>query len=383
MLEGLESASAGRGADRTKLNALLNALGKRVFLLNSVHEAEAKLFTTRWTMSYLRGPLTREQIRVLMDNTGRPAAPPPPLPPASAAGSTAPSPEPPAVEPGVWQLVLPEAGPLLHPTLGLRIRATFASRRPAVETPAEVLVSVPFGPDGQPAWQHAGVACATHQAHSPVAHGGPVFVDPPPAARQAAQQQAWQIEGRGQLGENLEIPVLREGKITGAAFETDAEFRLRLEQAAREERDEAVRLMRQKFETKLRSAADKVIRAREAVASQKTQARSAQVQTAISVGTSLLGALFGKRASGLGHITRAGTAARGAARAMKESAEVGTAEEKLAAAEAVAAELEAELETKATEIPSPSALVSSPAILRLKLLPSTLRIESTGILWSS
>ena len=383
VLEGLESASAGRGADRTKLNALLNALGKRVFLLNSVHEAEAKLFTTRWTMSYLRGPLTREQIRVLMDNTGRPAAPPPPLPPASAAGSPAPSPEPPAVEPGVWQLVLPEAGPLLHPTLGLRIRATFASRRPAAEAPAEVLVSVPFGPDGQPAWRQAAVACATHQAHSPVAHGGPVFVDPPPAARQAAQQQAWQIEGRGQLGENLEIPVLREGKITGAPFETDAEFRLRLEQAAREERDEAVRLMRQKFETKLRSAADKVIRAREAVAGQKTQARSAQVQTAISVGTSLLGALFGKRASGLGHITRAGTAARGAARAMKESAEVGTAEEKLAAAEAVAAELEAELETKAAEIPSPSALVSSPVILRLKLLPSTLRIESTGILWSS
>ena len=177
--------------------------------------------------------------------------------------------------------------------------------------------------------------------------------------------------------------MLREGKITGAPFETDAEFRLRLEQAAREERDEAVCLMRQKFETKLRSAADKVIRAREAVAGQKTQARSAQVQTAISVGTSLLGALFGKRASGLGHITRAGTAARGAARAMKESAEVGTAEEKLAAAEAVAAELEAELERKAAEIPSPSALVSSPVILRLKLLPSTLRIESTGILWSS
>jgi hypothetical protein len=101
------------------------------------------------------------------------------------------------------------------------------------------------------------------------------------------------------------------------------------------------------------------------------------------VGTSLLGALFGKRASGLGHITRAGTAARGAARAMKESAEVGTAEEKLAAAEAIAAELEAELERKATEIPSPSALVSSPVILRLKLLPSTLRIESTGILWNS
>jgi len=126
-----------------------------------------------------------------------------------------------------------------------------------------------------------------------------------------------------------------------------------------------------------------VNRAREAVALQKSQARSAQVQTAISVGTSVLTALFGKRASGLGHITRAGTAARGATRAMKESADVGTAEEKLAAAEAAATELAAELEANTTEIPSPSVLASSPEILRLKLLPATLRIESTGILWSA
>jgi hypothetical protein len=107
------------------------------------------------------------------------------------------------------------------------------------------------------------------------------------------------------------------------------------------------------------------------------------VQTAISVGTSVLGALFGKRASGLGHVTRAGTAARGATRAMKETADVGTAEEKLTAAEAAAAELEAELEAKTAEIPSPSTLVSTPEILRLKLLPATLRIESAGILWTA
>jgi hypothetical protein len=133
----------------------------------------------------------------------------------------------------------------------------------------------------------------------------------------------------------------------------------------------------------MRTAADKVNRAREAVARQKSQARSAQVQTAISVGTSVLGALFGKKASGLGHITRAGTAARGAPRAMKESSDVGTAEEKLADAEAAASELEAEVETKIAEIPSPTAVVSHPETLRLKLLPATLRIESAGILWTA
>ena len=382
VLEGLESASAGRGADRAKLTELLNALGKRIFLLNSVHEPAPKLFTTRWTMSYLRGPLTREQIRTLMDNAERPAPAPAPLP-ATAAEPAAASPEPPAAEPGVWQLVADGNGQVLHPSLGLRIRATFASRRPSAEAPAEVLVSVPFGPDGKPSWKHASVAGPSHQTHPPVPHSGPVFAPVNAAALQAAQHQAWQMEARTQLGESLEVPVLREGKITGAPFETDAEFRLRLEQAAREERDETVQVIRRKYETKLRTAADKVNRAREAMARQKSQARSAQVQTAISVGTSVLGALFGKKASGLGHITRAGTAARGATRAMKESADVGTAEEKLAAAEAAAAELEAEVETKIAELPSPAAVVSAPETLRLKLLPATLRVESAGILWTA
>jgi hypothetical protein len=388
VLEGLESASAGRGADRARLTELLNSLGKRIFLLNSVHLGEPILFTTRWTMSYLRGPLTREQIKVLMSGAKTaPAATPAVAVPAEtgAASDAAPatSPEPPEAEPGVWQLVAHGAGQVLHPSLGLRIRGTFGSRRPSAEAAAEVLVSVPFGPDGKPSWKHAGVAGAAHQSHPPVPHSGAVFAPVNPSALQAAQHQTWQMEARTQLGENLEVPVLREGKITGAPFETEAEFRLRLEQATREERDESVRVLRQKYDTKLRTAADKVNRAREVVARQKSQARSAQMQTAIRVGTSVLGALFGKRASGLGHLSRAGTAARGATRAMKESADVGTAEEKLAAAEAAAAELGSELEAKIAEIPSPSAIASNPETIRLKLLPATLRIESAGILWTA
>jgi hypothetical protein len=148
---------------------------------------------------------------------------------------------------------------------------------------------------------------------------------------------AWQQEARTQIGENIEVVVLRSGGVTGMPFENETDFRLRLEQAAREQRDEAVRKLREKFATKINAASQRVIRAREAVAQQASQARAAQMQTAISVGTSVLGALFGKRASGLGHISRAGTAARGATRAMKESADVGTAQEKLAAAEAAAA----------------------------------------------
>jgi hypothetical protein len=69
VIEGLEGASAQAGAkfDKQKMEATLAALGNRVFLMNNVHEDEPVVFESRWAMSYLCGPLTKNQIKTLMD----------------------------------------------------------------------------------------------------------------------------------------------------------------------------------------------------------------------------------------------------------------------------------------------------------------------------
>ena len=75
VLDGLEGASGQGGLDRAQLEKLISALGNRVFLLNNVHENAPEVFQTRWTMSYLRGPLSRPQIASLMaPRQGRAAA---------------------------------------------------------------------------------------------------------------------------------------------------------------------------------------------------------------------------------------------------------------------------------------------------------------------
>jgi hypothetical protein len=68
VLEGLEGASnqAGTAFDRGKMERTLAGLGSRVFLMNNVHEDAPVVFETRWVMSYLRGPLTRNQLQELM-----------------------------------------------------------------------------------------------------------------------------------------------------------------------------------------------------------------------------------------------------------------------------------------------------------------------------
>src|SRR5215208_929543 len=69
VLEGLEGIASGTGQkfDKQEMEQLLAGLGNRIFLMNNVHDDAPELFETRWAMSYLRGPLTRTQIKSLMD----------------------------------------------------------------------------------------------------------------------------------------------------------------------------------------------------------------------------------------------------------------------------------------------------------------------------
>ena len=68
LLDGLEGASAEASGslDRNALDQIISGLGKRVFLLHNVNASTPLTFQTRWAMSYLRGPLTRSQVRELM-----------------------------------------------------------------------------------------------------------------------------------------------------------------------------------------------------------------------------------------------------------------------------------------------------------------------------
>ncbi|MDX9832099.1 MAG: ATP-binding protein, partial [Anaerolineae bacterium] len=66
LLDGLEGVQLRGGASRSDFDRMISALGSRVFLLHNVHAGEPGVFTTRWAMSYLRGPLTRDQVRTLV-----------------------------------------------------------------------------------------------------------------------------------------------------------------------------------------------------------------------------------------------------------------------------------------------------------------------------
>jgi hypothetical protein len=80
LLEGLESVAAEQGTltDRHYLETVIASLGNRLFLLHNIHQPAPVLFQSRWALSFLRGPLTKDQVSRLMKplkQKGQEAAP--------------------------------------------------------------------------------------------------------------------------------------------------------------------------------------------------------------------------------------------------------------------------------------------------------------------
>ena len=84
------------------------------------------------------------------------------------------------------------------------------------------------------------------------------------------------------------------GEVSGAD-ESERDFRARLQHKGREARDEAVEALRKKYGPKQAALDERLRRARQAVERESEQATGAQLQTAISVGATLVGALFGRK----------------------------------------------------------------------------------------
>jgi hypothetical protein len=128
-------------------------------------------------------------------------------------------------------------------------------------------------------------------------------------------------------------------KLRSKPGETKAEFSARLQLARREKRDAAAEKLRKQFAKKVKTMQARVGRAQDKFEREKSQYDQQKLQTGISMGATVLGAIFGSRGMG-----RATTAARGAGRVAREREDVSRAEDGLQELQDELRELEIEAE---------------------------------------
>ena len=155
------------------------------------------------------------------------------------------------------------------------------------------------------------------------------FGELPPAAVKTKSYATWQKDFAGWVYRNQKLELSRSPSLGVASNPGEAErdFRIRLQQLARERRDDVVERLRQKYAPKIAAIEEKRRRAAQAVEREQEQAKSQKFQTAISFGATLLSSFMGRKAVSLSTLGRATTAVKGVGRTMKESADVGRAQE--------------------------------------------------------
>ncbi len=367
VLEGLEGVAAGGGPkfDRGAMERTLAGLKTRVFLMNDVHEDAPVLFESRWAMSYLRGPLTRGQIKTLMDprKAGAPGASPgtgtPSVEPKKApAGAAGPAPrvtasERPLLPPSIPQYFLPVRGAgseIWYRAMALgAAEIHYSDAKSRAESRQDVVVIAPIAEGPEPVrWEEAEPApiALADLERDPVSSAG--FETPPAAAAAPKSWETWSRDFAASLFRTRRSDLFRSPSTgdVSAAGESERDFRARLSQKAREERDEVAETLRGRYAARLSALSERKRLAEQVVAREKEEATSSGIQTAISVGATVLGALLGRKAVSATNIGRATTAARGAGRTMKQAGDVGRAKDNVAAIDAQIAALESELQAE-------------------------------------
>jgi hypothetical protein len=349
VMEGLEGAAAQTGTsfDRAKMDQILAGLGKRVFLMNNVHEPEPVLFETRWTLSYLRGPLGRPEIRKLMDAK-------------KSGGSTAAATAvrkaggaPPVLPPDVPQYFVParSQNPQYKPMVLGSAKVQLTDTKAGVDLPTDVLLLAPVS-DGVICadWDGSSVADFTIDELEKQPTDGAAFSDLPAGAATAKSFAKFKTDFAAYLFRTQKLDLFKSPSLGAISKpgESEKDFRLRLQQAAREERDALSETLRRKYAPKLATLEERKRKAEQAQEREAQQASSQKMESMISIGTAVLGgvlgAFMGRKTISATTISKVGSSVKSINKIRKEDSDVTRAGETVEAISAQIDELNKQFE---------------------------------------
>lgn len=317
VLDGLEGAALGQGAafDRKTLDRTLSGLSSRLFLMNNVHDDGPVVFRSRWALSYLRGPLTRTQIKQLTaaeakSAASKPATRPKPAKPVktkAAKADKSSAAERPLLSPKIKESFLtatskpPTNGQLRYrPVLLGRAELHYASSPADVDIWRPIACYAPLSESTlQDPWSLDNATGSGDAPNQDDPEEGATFTALPQAAADPKRYASWEKRFKTHLYRDraLELQRCKALKLVQKPEEPLADFKARLSDATRELRDLEMEKLRKRYAPKLASIQERIAKAEVRLQSEEADYSKEKWDTAISIGGSLLGALFGRKST--------------------------------------------------------------------------------------
>ena len=372
VIDGLEG-KLGSEMDRKEISSLLGNLKARSFFLRSAHLDGLRLFSTRWVLSYLKGPLKKEEIRRLMEHQKGAEE----VPSSSAAPSEDGWGERPHLGSGVEEYF--EADPTgknrYRPFLAAKVRVEFHDQRRGLDLEREFFSWLDLYENPVPDWELARRSDESFLRWPRKAPAQGMYRPVPPflAQPRGISEAEKELKDRLYREERLELYRCRRLRMESSPDEDEGEFRARVREALEEKKEEAIEVLRERYAKKEERILEQLRRARERVEKEKTD----QTGTLISVGASILGALFGKPSA-----SKIGTAVNRSGRILKDRGDISRAEARVEELEEKLQALEEELAEKIEELAEKYDPQEYPIdSFSLRPRKSDIEIEKIALVW--
>lgn len=370
--DGLRDAVGGDNEELKKLFSLSN---KRVFILKSIYESHLKLFETRWTMSYLFGPLTLPQIERLTKAEARPVVHDAPV--ASTSQKAA---APLGVPEYFWHQVGIKALKPFQPFALCRAKVHFIDTKNKIDTWKNLDCIVPAKSDEDGLdWskaQDAGELIPQLDKEKPE-NGN--FTDLPAYLSSQKSYSAISKDFALWIYQTQELNLFYSPKLKlySQFDESEEAFKQRLQDIQRANNVAAKETVRLKYQTRIATLQERLRKAQDRLSQRKQQVWRQWLETIMSVITTILGALVGRSRISKTTINQAGTSIRRAGRIQKEQSEASAANDSVEAIQAELNQVQAQMEQ---EMMANAAQVD---IEKIKIPPrkSDISVETVGLVW--
>jgi len=399
VLDGLEGAAVTgqKQFSRQNFDKIMSGLGNRIFLMNDVHEDTPAIFETRWAMSYLRGPLTREQIKMLVEPLKKqktiitPQTPSSPSPIITSADNITllKTNNPPIIPPDIRVYYMPfekntqaQMDLTYQPMIIGAAQIQYSELKETIGTLVEKVFITPISDNPLPVnWDESNeVNINISQLRNTQQENLP-YTELPSAATKAKNYASWEKDFKNWIFKTQKIqlfrsPILNEISKSG---ETETDFRIRLQQMAREKRDQQVEKLRKKYTSDFNRLDERIRRARMVQEEQQAQAKSQKYQIAVSLGETLLGSFLGRKSS-----TRVTRATKEITRSMKEERDKENAEANLIALQQERAKLEAQFQLEINQLETKIDPLNE-ALENIYYTPSRtgVQVQLVALLWTT
>ncbi|WP_295421863.1 DUF87 domain-containing protein [Sulfurovum sp.] len=344
VIDGL-GGKVGSHFDKNEIKTLLANLKKRTFFLKSAHLEDIRLFSTRWVLSYLKGPLKRNEIALLMQEQKEAQR----LEAETADTMIQQKQKLESyqnIDASIPQYFEPDASGENHfyATLGAKAKVHFYNQRKGIDEEREVNLSLPLQSNQQNiAWEDAVPGDVDFEKYPSTAPSKAKFQMLPDAVLEdkGLKKAVRELKEELYREENLELLRCLSPKLESKAGESRTDFLVRLQDMLNDKKEIEIEKLQVRYDKKEKTLLDRLARAKERVEKEASDSTGSMIEAGIAV----LGALFGRSSP-----TKIGRAVSKGSKILKERGDMSRAQERMEAIQDELESLEYELEDKIDEL---------------------------------